>query len=225
MVGSGFHTRNAKPLRQRRSDLLEGAPAPEPSGPPVSLRRSPQLLRRGSNRGLTGRACTSAGPLNRRPCSLHLRRCLAARGKPKLSRWRWGTEPSAGRSGARLARRVSPRRRAACPSSGGPAGPRPEPMPRLVLPAAIPRVVDGKPRVTSFLRTDTVRRVGRGRTRQGTDPHPPETSALQGRGSHQESTSLPSLVQAPYYACPRRLGSPPCGRPWSAAPYYATRFE
>ena len=50
-----------------------------------------------------------------------------------------------------------------------------------------------KPRVTSFLRTDTVRRVGRGRTRQGMNPHPP---ALQGRGSHQESTSLPSLVQA-----------------------------
>jgi len=109
-------------------------------------------------------------------------------------------------------------RGAACPSSGGPAGPRPEPMPRLVLPAALPRVVDGKPRVTSFFRADTVRRVGRGRTRQGTDPHPPETSAFQGRGSHQESTSLPSLVRAPYYACPRRLGSPPRGRPWSAAP-------
>jgi len=106
-------------------------------------------------------------------------------------------------------------RRAACPSSGGFAGP--EPMPRLVLPAALPRVVDGKPRVTSFLRTDTGRRVGRGRTRQGMDPHPPETSALQGRGSHQESTSLRSLVQAPYYACRGRLGSPPCGRQWSAA--------
>jgi hypothetical protein len=56
--------------------------------------------------------------------------------------------------------------------------------------------VDGKPRVTSFFAADTGRRVGRGRTRQGTDAHPPETSAFQGRGSHQQSTSLPSLVQA-----------------------------
>jgi hypothetical protein len=27
----------------------------------------------------------------------------------------------------------------------------------------------------------------------------------------------PKPRSGPYYACPRRLGSPPCGRPWSAA--------
>jgi hypothetical protein len=31
----------------------------------------------------------------------------------------------------------------------------------------------------------------------------------------------PKPRSGPYYACPRRLGSPPCGRPWSAAPLRA----